>query len=79
MKYNIAGIQTDVKFKSVEELRAMNPQELRSRLRDVSVTLAALRKSKKMGMGNPRVYHKAKVEKKLIIKILNEKDPGRVE
>lgn len=66
-----------VHYKSEEELRAMNDQQLRARLLDVSVTLAAMRKAKKRDMGNPRVYHKVKQEKKMIVKIQNER--GRVE
>lgn len=73
MKYNISGTKTEVKFSSEEELRALDPQQLRARLQDVSATLADLRRSKKLGMGNPRVFHKLKVEKKLIVKIQTER------
>ena len=62
-----------VNFKSVEELRAMSDQQLRGRLQDVSVTLAAMRKGKKRGRSNPRIFHQIKQEKKLIIKIQNER------
>ena len=51
----------------------MNYQELASRLRDVSVTLAAMRKQKRFGYANPNIFHQIKTEKKLILKIQAEK------
>jgi hypothetical protein len=51
----------------------MDPEQLKARLLDVSITLAAIRKGKKRGMANPRVYHKVKLEKKMIIQIQAER------
>jgi len=62
-----------VDLKSEAQLKAMDYQQLQQRLRDVSWTLAAMRKGKKRGMGNPEVYHQIKLEKKLIQKIQDEK------
>ena len=62
-----------VDLRSEAQLRAMNAHELQARLRDVSVTLAAIRKGKRCGFGNPRVYHRIKTEKKLILQIQREK------
>ncbi len=60
-------------YKSDAELRAMTSQALRSRLKDVSTTLAQLRKAKKRGQVNPRVFSKLKAEKKVIKRVMEEK------
>ena len=65
--------------KTEEELRYMQPEQLASRLRDVSETLAKIRKMKRSGLGNPRVYQGLKKEKKLILRIQKEGLNGKKE
>jgi hypothetical protein len=60
-------------FKTEAELRAMDFQTFQQRRKDVNVTLAMLRKARKRGMINPGVYSRLKAEKKMIIKIMEEK------
>lgn len=63
---------TEVKTKTEEELRAMNTEQLCSRLSDVNETLAKLRRMRKVGYANPRVHSAIKREKKMIQKIQRE-------
>lgn len=65
--------------KKEEELRSLNPEQLDSRLRDVSETLAKIRKMGRSGLGNPRVYQGLKKEKKLILRIQKEGLNGKKE
>lgn len=61
-----------VKTKNEAELRALNSEQLDIRLRNVSTTLAQLRKMKIVGVGNPRTEYALKKEKKSILKIQEE-------
>jgi ribosomal protein L29 len=65
-----------VKSKNEAELRVLNSEQLDIRLRDVSTTLAQIRKMKKVGLGNPQIEHALKREKKSILKI-QEQNHGK--
>jgi hypothetical protein len=66
-------ISTEVKTKTEQDLRALSESALTQRLKDVSETIAMIKRQRKRGFDNPSVRSALKKEKKLIAKIQNER------
>lgn len=64
---------SSVDLKTWDELKAMNPEQLAARLRDVVETLKMMRKERKRGYINPPVYKSIKRERKQILRLQRER------
>jgi hypothetical protein len=64
---------TEVKTNTEQDLRALSESALAQRLKDVSETIAMVKRQRKRGYDNPQVRSALKKEKKLIAKIQKER------
>jgi hypothetical protein len=66
-------VLSEVKTKTEQDLRGLSESALAQRLKDVSETIAMIKRQRKRGYDNPQVRSALKKEKKLIVKIQKER------